>query len=310
MAAMKNKLTMSLDEISSLEKPKPTPTPAAQPSQQPAKPFAAQVTDSSARKIYIGNLPFRTSWQDLKDIFKQVGPVVHSKILLAPDGHSRGAGIIEFQSADSVEAAIRQYNGAELAGRSLLVKRDRPDPRLQGAARAAPGSAVGAAAGFGGGSGMKRKRGLGAPPAPPPITAAGGKRVFVGNLPFETSWQDLKDVFRTAGPVVRVEIMTTPDGRSKGAATVEFVNAAGAANAISRFNAAQINGRSIVVRMDRADPALAKKPRMTVTTQGVEGAQKPGVGAPGRTLYVGNISYETSWQELVRICAGFMRNTG
>lgn len=47
-------------------------------------------------------------------------------------------------------------------------------------------------------------------------------KVFVSNLAYEVSWQDLKDHMRHAGNVLRADIIVGPDGRSKGLGTVEF----------------------------------------------------------------------------------------
>ena len=171
------------------------------------------------------------------------------------------------------------------------MRRDRPNPRLH-ASRDVDAS------------GEKRKRGAGADMSTGGFgsQSGSGKRVFVGNLPFETTWQDLKDVFKSVGPVAHVEILTGPGGRSKGAATVEFVTAMGATKAIAKFNAAEVNGRSIVVRMDREAGVIKRvkhnvnSPGLTVTPAG--GGPRIG-GAPGTTLYVGNVPYEASWQNLV-----------
>merc|ERR1719348_144668 len=82
------------------------------------------------------------------------------------------------------------------------------------------------------------------PPAPP------GCRVFVRNLPFSLRWQDLKDKFRDAGHVTRVDIKQNDDGRSKGCGTVIFETPADAKRCVSQFNGTRIDGREIEVRLD------------------------------------------------------------
>ncbi|EDQ86307.1 uncharacterized protein MONBRDRAFT_28484 [Monosiga brevicollis MX1] len=62
-----------------------------------------------------------------------------------------------------------------------------------------------------------------------------GASVYVGNLPFTVSWQVLKDFLRAHGEVMHVDMLTAPDGRSKGAALVRFANQAAADNAYLRF---------------------------------------------------------------------------
>jgi hypothetical protein len=53
-------------------------------------------------------------------------------------------------------------------------------------------------------------------------------------LPYTTSWQDLKDIFRTAGPIVRADVMMLPNGKSKGQGTVLFETKAAAQAAIGK----------------------------------------------------------------------------
>ncbi|CBZ52736.1 putative Gbp1p protein [Neospora caninum Liverpool] len=78
-----------------------------------------------------------------------------------------------------------------------------------------------------------------------------GRQVFVSNLPWRTSWQDLKDLFRECGDVVRADVMTMPDGRSKGVGTVLFSTPEGAQRAVELFNEYMLDGRPISVRIDR-----------------------------------------------------------
>lgn len=78
-----------------------------------------------------------------------------------------------------------------------------------------------------------------------------GRQVFVRNLPWRYTWQDLKDKFKGAGRVVRADIMTETSGRSKGCGTVLFDSPEDAAHAINMFNGALVDGREIDVRMDR-----------------------------------------------------------
>lgn len=59
------------------------------------------------------------------------------------------------------------------------------------------------------------------------------RNVFVNNIPPQASWQDLKDLMRGAGEVIRADVGITPDGRPKGNGTVVFVDVQGAQAAIS-----------------------------------------------------------------------------
>eukprot|EP00189_Rhodosorus_marinus_P009861 CAMPEP_0184740758 /NCGR_PEP_ID=MMETSP0315-20130426/3774_1 /TAXON_ID=101924 /ORGANISM="Rhodosorus marinus, Strain UTEX LB 2760" /LENGTH=275 /DNA_ID=CAMNT_0027210633 /DNA_START=221 /DNA_END=1049 /DNA_ORIENTATION=+ len=78
-----------------------------------------------------------------------------------------------------------------------------------------------------------------------------GRKVAVTNLPYQIRWQELKDIFRSCGEVIRADVLTGPDGRSKGVGTIVFESEAGAQEAISRLNEAELDGRVIYVRYDR-----------------------------------------------------------
>eukprot|EP00189_Rhodosorus_marinus_P014034 CAMPEP_0184737458 /NCGR_PEP_ID=MMETSP0315-20130426/278_1 /TAXON_ID=101924 /ORGANISM="Rhodosorus marinus, Strain UTEX LB 2760" /LENGTH=232 /DNA_ID=CAMNT_0027204689 /DNA_START=340 /DNA_END=1038 /DNA_ORIENTATION=- len=78
-----------------------------------------------------------------------------------------------------------------------------------------------------------------------------GRKVVVTNLPYQIRWQELKDIFRSCGNVIRADVLTNPDGRSKGIGTIVFEDEAGANDAISRLNEAELDGRIIRVRFDR-----------------------------------------------------------
>lgn len=73
----------------------------------------------------IGNLEFGVTWQELKDHFKSVVPVIRANILLDSQGKSRGCGIIELNSPEDAAMAIAQLNNSVLNDRQILVREDR-----------------------------------------------------------------------------------------------------------------------------------------------------------------------------------------
>ena len=84
------------------------------------------------------------------------------------------------------------------------------------------------------------------------------KKIYVGNLSFQTTDADLKDMFSEVGQVDSVQIITDRDtGRSKGFGFVEMTDDAAAAKAIERFNGKEVNGRALTVNearpMERKD---------------------------------------------------------
>jgi len=83
-------------------------------------------------KIYIGNLPYRATEDDLRQIFSQAGTVVSVRIVSdANTGRSKGFGFIEMETDDMAKKAIDQFNGTDFQGRSLRVAEARPPSREQ-----------------------------------------------------------------------------------------------------------------------------------------------------------------------------------
>lgn len=74
---------------------------------------------------------------------------------------------------------------------------------------------------------------------------------FVKNLPFTMQWQDLKDLFRPAGVVIRADVATTPDGQSRGFGTVLLTSPEDAQRAASMFNGHEVDGRLLNVQTER-----------------------------------------------------------
>ncbi len=77
--------------------------------------------------IYVGNLSFKTTEQDLGDHFDQFGEVSSARIVTDRDtGRSRGFGFIEMTSESAGQEAITQLNGQEFMERNLTVNEARP----------------------------------------------------------------------------------------------------------------------------------------------------------------------------------------
>ena len=96
-------------------------------------------------KLYVGNLAFTTSSQDLQELFAQAGTVESASVVEDRDtGRSRGFGFVEMSSKEEGEAAIAQFNGKEVNGRALNVNEAKPRENRGGG---------GGRGGFGGGRG-------------------------------------------------------------------------------------------------------------------------------------------------------------
>ncbi|MGI8897958.1 MAG: RNA recognition motif domain-containing protein [Pyrinomonadaceae bacterium] len=78
-------------------------------------------------KLYVGNLAFETSSNDLKTLFAQAGTVENVSLIEDREtGRSRGFGFVEMSSKEEGAAAIQQFNGKELGGRALNVNEAKP----------------------------------------------------------------------------------------------------------------------------------------------------------------------------------------
>jgi RNA recognition motif-containing protein len=75
--------------------------------------------------IYVGNISWGLTDQDLENVFAEYGTVVSAKIITdRATGRSRGFGFVEM--SDGAEAAIEALNGTEVDGRELVVNESRP----------------------------------------------------------------------------------------------------------------------------------------------------------------------------------------
>src|SRR2546423_8896706 len=80
-----------------------------------------------ATKLYVGNLPFQTTGDDLKDHFSKAGNVESAQVVEdRMTGRSRGFGFVEMTTPEEAAAAIEQFNGKDFNGRNLTVNEARP----------------------------------------------------------------------------------------------------------------------------------------------------------------------------------------
>lgn len=78
-------------------------------------------------KLYVGNLPFGVTSQELQDLFAQAGEVVSANIITDRfSGQSRGFGFVEMGSDDAAQKAINQFNDYQMKGRGLKVNEAKP----------------------------------------------------------------------------------------------------------------------------------------------------------------------------------------
>jgi len=238
-------------------------------------------------RVYVGNLSWNISPQQLKDHMQQVGNVIHVDVFEDRDGRSKGCGVVEFETPEEARRAIEEMTDTQLNSRQIFVREDREDGFNPGRPRGGDrgvdrggfagsyarggrgrrggrgGNFVGRYANFGAGEYYEERR-----EEPRPIIMRGGmgsngramtndikgRQVFIGNLAWRTSWQDLKDAFRPFGHVLRAEVYTDENGESKGCGTVLFEDPDATEKAILEYNDKPLQGRNISVRIDDGPP--------------------------------------------------------
>ena len=78
-------------------------------------------------KLYVGNLAFQTSSEDLQQLFSQAGTVESASVIEDRDtGRSRGFGFVEMSTKEEGAAAVAKFNGTDMGGRTLKVNEAKP----------------------------------------------------------------------------------------------------------------------------------------------------------------------------------------
>ncbi|MBY0370852.1 RNA-binding protein [bacterium] len=83
-----------------------------------------------AKKLYVSNLSYETTEQDLTQMFSQCGQVLGANLVLDPEsGRSKGFGFVEMQSDDEARHAVDRFNGYDYRGRQIHVEfaKDKPE---------------------------------------------------------------------------------------------------------------------------------------------------------------------------------------
>jgi RNA recognition motif-containing protein len=126
---------------------------------------------SENNKLYVGNLPFATTAQDLEALFGEVGTVSVVEIIFDKfTGRSRGFAFVTMGSGEEAQKAVEKFHGHQLEGRALAVniarpREERPPGGGGGGFRGGGGGGRGGRGGFrggrGGGGGFRGDRGGG-----------------------------------------------------------------------------------------------------------------------------------------------------
>ncbi|KFY06481.1 hypothetical protein V491_08598, partial [Pseudogymnoascus sp. VKM F-3775] len=167
--------------------------------------------------VYVGNLLFEVTPQDLEREFAAYGDIVSTRIAQDARGLSKGFGYIEFKDVESARNAIEQRNQTIFEGRRLIVNY------------------------------MAKTRNTVKPKNPP------SKTLFIGNLAFEMTDADLNKLFRDIANVIDVRVaIDRRTGQPRGFAHADFTDVESAVKA-----AEMLEGKEVYNRALRLDYSLS-----------------------------------------------------
>jgi hypothetical protein len=116
--------------------------------------FHQKLISGETMRIFVGNLSYQTTEDQLADLFAEAGPVESVTIVTDRDtGRSRGFAFVEMDS-EAANKAIEKFNGVELNGRAINVNEARPRPERN---FGGGGRGGGGGGGYGGGRGQRRE---------------------------------------------------------------------------------------------------------------------------------------------------------
>jgi nucleolin len=223
---------------------------------------ASGVPEDDLVRLYVGNLGWDTNSEDLQDAFKEFGDFEECFVVTnKATGESRGFGFVVYQDKSTAERAIEGMNGVSLDGRAIRVALSKP-------------------------KGWASKR------------EETGSTLYIGNLGYDTSDEQLRAELEKCGELSDVTVVTDREtGSSRGFAFATFLNPDDAQRAIEQMDGIEIDGRELRVNLSRPKGAAAA-PR--------GGAGGYGGGAVDSCkLFVGNLGWETSSDDLMSTFAQY-----
>lgn len=210
--------------------------------------------------LYVGNLTWECTNDDLFGLFASYNPS-SAEITMGRNGRSRGFGLVSFNNSGDADAAT-SLNDTDFQGRPLIVRPDRGatektrKPRNNG----------------GGGGGNSNANPL---------------ALFIGNLPFDTTEDQVQQVVSGLG-AVNCELKLDRDGRSRGFAVATFGSEGEASAALDQLQGYNLGGRELRVKIDGSGKQQGPRaPRVFDDAQ-----------SSGCSVFVGNLSWDTNTEQL------------
>lgn len=200
--------------------------PRDQVEKSPAQPKAPRQEMEGTKKLYVGNIPFEATPEDMKNLFAEYGEILDVFIPTNPgSGTGRGFAFITMKE-EAISQAIEGVNGLVYEGRDLVVSEPLPKGEKKAPTQKRP----------------RRQR---------------NTKIYVGNLSFYTVAETLEELFSEFGEVL--DCYLPEDPRSGGSRGFGFVTmaSADAERAIAEINGCEVDGR--VIRVNAAQPKSASK---------------------------------------------------
>ncbi|KAL3772629.1 hypothetical protein ACHAWU_006055 [Discostella pseudostelligera] len=207
-------------------------------------------------KLYVGNLDYTTDEPRLREVFGAYGTVT-DVFLPMERGTSRprGFGFVTFSNRSAAEDAASKMDQSQLDGRTIRVNESKP--RGEGPADYGSSSSRGGGGGMGGGGGRGGGGGGGLGPGGMGTFNPQGRdevKLYVGNLSFETTEENVRSMFEQYGTVTDCFLPTDRDtNRVRGFAFVTMP-ASEAENACNKVNGMELDGRTL--RVNEAQPKV------------------------------------------------------
>lgn len=172
--------------------------------------------------VFLSNLDFKTDEDRIKEVFSQFGDISEVRLVRKFNGLSKGFCYVEYTSIEGAREALK-HDRTEIDGRPVFVNE------------------VGKKKGFTFSTTIEKNK------------------LFIRNLPRETTLEELRNIFSKFGALKDVRIVTFRNGQSKGLAYVDYVDEVSASEAISKANNMLIGDRNIEVMI--SNPSVAKNPK-------------------------------------------------
>jgi nucleolin len=189
-----------------------------------------------SRKLFVAGLPDSITEDVLRQLFEATGGNV-VEVSLPKDratGRPRGFGFVTLATTEEASSARESLDGSFQGGKSISVRPFQAEPPRREGRSSGPGSS--------GSSGPSSVGGAAAAP---------DRTLYVGNLPYDASVEEVEGLITAtgSGPVVRVHLPMDPDGRKRGFGFVTMASAEAAKGAIEGLRGADIRGRRLVVNL-------------------------------------------------------------